>query len=193
MRFSIILGLIAFALVATANADEKTPSNPRVALETSMGKVVLELFADKAPVTVANFLAYVKSGFYDGTVFHRVIPDFMIQGGGFTAGMKKKPANPPIVNEADSGLRNERGTIAMARTSDPHSATCQFFINTKDNAFLNHRGKNSKGWGYAAFGKVLEGMEVVDAVSKVPTGTRGPFRDVPVEPVVIQKAGIIGE
>jgi peptidyl-prolyl cis-trans isomerase B (cyclophilin B) len=137
---------------------------------------------------IKNFLAYVDAGFYDGTIFHRVIPDFMIQGGGFAAEMKKKSTQPPIQNEADNGVRNERGTIAMARTQNPHSATAQFFINTKDNVFLNHKGKTPQGWGYAAFGRVVEGMGVVDAISNVKTVTRGMYRNVPAEPIVITRA-----
>jgi peptidyl-prolyl cis-trans isomerase B (cyclophilin B) len=159
-----------------------------VDLETSKGKIVLELYADKAPQTVKNFLAYVDAGYYDGTIFHRVIPGFMIQGGGFTAEMKKKGTQPPIQNEADNGVRNERGTIAMARTQDPHSATAQFFINTKDNDFLNHKGKSPQGWGYAVFGRVVEGTGVVDAISNAKTVTRGMHRDVPDKPIVITRA-----
>ena len=159
--------------------------NPKVALETSKGKIVLELYADKAPQTVKNFLAYVDAGYYNGTIFHRVISGFMIQGGGFTADMKKKSGRKPISNEADNRVRNERGTIAMARTSAPHSAAAQFFINTVDNDFLNHKSKTMKGWGYAVFGRVVEGMKVVDAISAVKTGTRGGFRDAPIEAVVI--------
>ena len=136
---------------------------------------------------VERFLAYVKDGHYDGTIYHRVIPGFMIQGGGFTTDMKQKKTRAPIDNEADNGLRNERGTIAMARTSNPHSATAQFFINTKNNDFLNHKGKSPQGWGYAVFGRVAEGMVVVEAISGVKTGTRGPFRDVPTNSVVITK------
>jgi peptidyl-prolyl cis-trans isomerase B (cyclophilin B) len=158
-----------------------------VKLNTNYGTIVLELDADKAPQTVANFLQYARDGFYDGTIFHRVIPNFMIQGGGFTADMKKKDARPPIDNEADNGLRNERGTIAMARTTNPHSATAQFFINTVNNDFLNYRNKSSQGWGYAVFGRVAEGMAVVEAISGVKTGTRGPFRNVPTDPIVITR------
>jgi peptidyl-prolyl cis-trans isomerase B (cyclophilin B) len=168
-------------------ADMKN-TKTQVVLETSKGKIVLELFPEKAPLTVQNFLAYVKSGFYDGTIFHRVIPKFMIQGGGFTPDMKTKTTQPPIKNEADNGLRNDRGTIAMARTPDPNSATAQFFINSVNNDFLNHKSKDMRGWGYAVFGKVAEGMDVVDAISGVPTGTQGPHQDVPVDPVVIEKA-----
>ena len=162
--------------------------NPKVILETSKGEIVLELYADKAPETVKNFLAYVDADFYNDTIFHRVIPDFMIQGGGFTADLQKKKTRAPIRNEADNGLSNQRGTIAMARTPDPHSASAQFFINSKNNDFLNHRGKTPQGWGYAVFGHVVEGMEVVDRISKVKTATRGRFRDVPAEPVIITRA-----
>ncbi len=159
-----------------------------VALDTNHGRIVLELYADKAPKTVANFLQYVGSGFFDGTIFHRVIPDFMIQGGGFTSDMRQKPTQAPIQNEADNRVRNERGTIAMARTGDPHSATAQFFINLKDNGFLDHTGKQPQGWGYAAFGKVVEGMDVVDRIARVRTASKGMHENVPVDPVVIEKA-----
>ena len=163
-------------------------SNPSVALETSHGRILLELYADKAPKTVENFLQYVKAGFFDGTIFHRVIPDFMIQGGGFTSDMRQKPTRPPIQNEADNGVANARGTIAMARTNDPHSATAQFFINLKDNGFLNHTGKHPQGWGYTAFGKVVEGMDVVDKIARVRTASKGMHENVPAEAVVIEKA-----
>ena len=184
MKFILISIVVVCAVSVSAIAGD----NPRVALETSKGKIVLELYADSTPQTVKNFLAYVDAGYYDGTIFHRVIPDFMIQGGGFTAEMKKKDTQPAIQNEADNGVRNERGTIAMARTQDPHSATAQFFINTKDNDFLNHKGKTPQGWGYAAFGRVVEGMGVVDAISKSKTVTRGRYRDVPDEAIVITRA-----
>ena len=164
---------------------------PYVELETTMGNIVIELNADKAPNTVANFLDYVKSGHYDGTIFHRVIDGFMIQGGGMDANMKEKTTNAPIQNEADNGLKNEVGTIAMARTSDPHSATAQFFINVKDNSFLNFSGKNPQGWGYAVFGKVTEGMDVVNKIKGVPTGKYGFHADVPTTPVVITHAKVI--
>jgi peptidyl-prolyl cis-trans isomerase B (cyclophilin B) len=163
-------------------------SNPSVALETSHGRILLELYADKAPKTVESFLQYVKAGFFDGTIFHRVIPDFMIQGGGFTSDMRQKPTRPPIQNEADNGVANARGTIAMARTNDPHSATAQFFINLKDNGFLNHTGKHPQGWGYTAFGKVVEGMDVGDKIARVRTASKGMHENVPVEAVVIEKA-----
>ena len=164
---------------------------PYVELETTMGNIVIELNADKAPNTVANFLDYVKSGHYDGTIFHRVIDGFMVQGGGMDANMKEKTTNAPIQNEADNGLKNEVGTIAMARTSDPHSATAQFFINVKDNSFLNFSGKNPQGWGYAVFGKVTEGMDVVNKIKGVPTGKYGFHADVPTTPVVITHAKVI--
>jgi len=166
-------------------------TRPRVRLTTSKGAIVLELDREKAPETTENFLEYVRSGFFDGTIFHRVIPGFMIQGGGFTPDMSQKPTRAPIQNEADSGLENERGTVAMARTNDPHSATAQFFVNLKDNDFLDHTGKNARGWGYAVFGEVVEGMDVVDAIAAVPTGQRGGHGDVPLEPVVIESAEIL--
>jgi len=164
-------------------------ANPQVNLQTNKGLIVIELYPDHAPQSVANFLAYVDAGFYDGTIFHRVIPDFMIQGGGFTADLEKKATRDPIPNEADNGLKNERGTLAMARTNDPNSATAQFFINHKDNAFLDHSGKNPRGWGYAVFGRVTDGMSVVDAIATTPTGAKGMFpKDVPLETIVIEKA-----
>lgn len=180
--------LLTLGAVVTAGAEDAAVKNPRVMLETSEGKIVLELYEKKAPETVTNFLNYVDAGFYDGTIFHRVIPDFMNQGGGFASDMKEKSTRPPIKNEADSGLKNDRGTIAMARTSDPHSATAQFFINTANNDFLNHKNKSEQGWGYAVFGKVVEGMDAVNAISAVKTTTRGPHQDVPVHPVVIKSA-----
>ena len=164
---------------------------PYVELETTMGNIVIELNQEKAPNTVANFLEYVKSGHYDGTIFHRVIDGFMIQGGGMDANMKEKSTNAPIQNEADNGLKNEVGTIAMARTSDPHSATAQFFINVKDNSFLNFSGENPQGWGYAVFGKVTEGMDIVNKIKGVPTGKYGFHADVPTTPVVITHAKVI--
>ncbi|MGL5252390.1 MAG: peptidylprolyl isomerase [Moraxella sp.] len=164
---------------------------PYVELETSMGNIVIELNAEKAPATVANFIDYVNSGHYDGTIFHRVIDGFMIQGGGMDANMKEKSTKAPIQNEADNGLKNEVGTIAMARTSDPHSATSQFFINVKDNSFLNFSGKNPQGWGYAVFGKVTAGMDVVNKIKGVPTGKYGFHADVPSTPVVIIHAKVV--
>lgn len=161
-----------------------------IVLNTNMGEIVIELDEDKAPNTAANFRQYVEAGFYDGTLFHRVIEGFMIQGGGFEAGMKQKSPGEPIDNEADNGLRNEIGTVAMARTNDPHSATAQFFINVGDNAFLNHRDKSAQGWGYAVFGKVVEGMEVVNKIQTVDTSSQAGHQDVPVDDVVIESAEI---
>lgn len=162
--------------------------NPTVALETNHGRIVLELDAEKAPKTVENFLQYVEAGFYDGTLFHRVIPNFMIQGGGFDAQQRQKPTRGSIQNEADNGLANGRGTIAMARTGDPHSATAQFFINLKDNGFLNHSGKTAQGWGYTVFGRVTEGMDVVDQIARTPTAQGRISEAVPQQPVVIERA-----
>ena len=176
--------LVSALLSCAASAAE----TPRVRLVTSMGEIVLALDSDKAPKTVENFIGYVKSGFYDGTLFHRVIDGFMIQGGGFSRDFDKKSTRPPIANEADNGLKNKRGTIAMARTSDPHSATAQFFINVADNDFLDHKAPTPRGWGYAVFGRVVDGMDVVDRIRAVPTTTYGNYRDVPAEPVVIESA-----
>ena len=162
-----------------------------VKLHTNHGVITLELDADKAPVTVANFLAYVEAGHYNNTIFHRVIDGFMIQGGGFEPGMNQKPTGEQIKNEADNGLKNERGTIAMARTQAPHSATAQFFINVADNDFLNHTKPDLQGWGYCVFGRVTEGMDVVDAIRKVKTGSSGFHQDVPKEDVVIQRAEVV--
>ncbi|MDI6746565.1 MAG: peptidylprolyl isomerase [Rhodocyclaceae bacterium] len=163
-----------------------------IKLTTNHGAITLELDAEKAPQTVANFLAYVEAGHYDGTVFHRVINGFMIQGGGMSVGMKEKGTNAPIENEAANGLKNERGTIAMARTGDPHSATAQFFINVADNDFLNHRAPDGQGWGYCVFGRVVDGMDVVDKIKGVKTGNKGFHQDVPAEDVVIEKAEVVG-
>jgi peptidyl-prolyl cis-trans isomerase B (cyclophilin B) len=162
-----------------------------IKLTTNLGAITLELDAAKAPKTVANFLDYVKSGHYDGTIFHRVIDGFMIQGGGFLPGMRQKPTNAPIENEAANGLKNLRGTIAMARTQDPHSATAQFFINVADNDFLDFRAPTGNGWGYCVFGRVVEGMDVVDKIKSVRTGSRGFHQDVPLEDIVIEKAEIV--
>ena len=159
-----------------------------VKLHTNLGTIGIELDASKAPATVANFTQYVKDGFYDNTVFHRVIDGFMIQGGGFEPGMKQKKTRTPVKNEADNGLKNDNYTVAMARTSDPHSATAQFFINVADNAFLNHTAQTAQGWGYCVFGRVVEGKDVVDKIKKVLTGNRGMHQDVPVENVVIERA-----
>ena len=177
-------------LAATA-APAPAPVTPRVRVETSKGAFVIELAEDKAPATVANFLQYAKSGFFDGTVFHRVIPGFMIQGGGLTAELKRKPARPPIVNEAANGLSNLRGTVAMARTADVNSATSQFFVNLVDNTSLDHRDGSPRGFGYCVFGRVVEGMDVVDAIAAVPTGTVRGMQNVPLEPVVIQRVTVV--
>jgi peptidyl-prolyl cis-trans isomerase B (cyclophilin B) len=181
---------LAFFLVAMVAAGMKAENGDktRVVLETSKGRIVLELEPERAPVTVENFLSYVDEGFYDGTIFHRVMPGFMNQGGGFTPDLRLKPTRGTIQNEADNGLRNEIGTVAMARKPDPHSATAQFFINTAANDFLNHTSKDPRGWGYAVFGKVVEGMETVMAISRVPTTRKGGMADVPIEPVLIQRA-----
>ncbi|MCX7991504.1 MAG: peptidylprolyl isomerase [Proteobacteria bacterium] len=165
--------------------------NPVVLIETSMGNIKVELYPDKAPITVKNFLDYVNSGFYEGTIFHRVIANFMIQGGGFTQDFKMKKTNPPIKNEAYNGLKNKRGTIAMARTMYVDSATAQFFINVSDNEFLDHRDKTMQGFGYAVFGKVVEGMDVADKISKVKTGNYKGFDDVPLTPVVIKSVKVV--
>jgi len=182
--------VLACAACSVAQEREKPVANPVVIMETSEGTIKIELWADKAPKTVENFLAYVNEKYYDGTIFHRVIPDFMIQGGGFTADMKQKATHPPIRNEAKAELKNLRGTIAMARTGEVHSATAQFFINTKDNGFLDHTGDSARGFGYAAFGKVIDGMDVVDKIRAVKTGSVGPFADVPVEPVLIKSVRV---
>ena len=164
-----------------------------VLMTTTVGPLTLELDADNAPKTVDNFLSYVADGFYDDTIFHRVIHNFMIQGGGFTADMQQKPTQAPIENEANNGLENQRGTIAMARTQDPHSATAQFFINVQDNDFLNHTGENMQGWGYAVFGKVTEGDDVLDKIRAAQTGSQAGHQDVPVEPIIIENVAIISD
>ena len=171
--------------------NKMTDTQPKVKLTTSLGEIVIQLDSEKAPISVKNFLTYVKEGFYDGTIFHRVIPGFMAQGGGFTPDFQQKEVHKPIKNEADNGLKNTRGTLAMARTPDPDSATAQFFINYKDNAFLDHTSPTPNGWGYAVFGKVIEGMDVVEAMAKAPTGSRGSHQDVPQTDIVIEKAEII--
>jgi len=181
----VFFSLLLASLCGAAAAEEA----PRVKLTTSLGDMVLELAPSKAPRSVKNFLRYVNDGHYDGTVFHRVIPNFMIQGGGFSADFERRETRAPILNEADNGLKNDRGTLAMARTGDPHSATGQFFINVVDNDFLNHRGKSPRGWGYAVFGRVVDGIEVMDRIKDTPTGPGGPFPgDVPSPIVIIKKA-----
>ena len=188
MSFKNIL-LSTLALVLSLQISLAAAANPKVKMETTKGTIIIELYPDKAPETVKNFLRYVNEGAYDNTIFHRVIKNFMNQGGGFTVDFKKKDTHEPIRNEADNGLKNLKYTIAMARTNDPHSATNQFFINTNDNAFLDFTSKTSRGWGYAVFGKVIEGQNVVDRISKVKTVGQGPFAsDVPMVEIVIRKA-----
>jgi cyclophilin family peptidyl-prolyl cis-trans isomerase len=186
----VLATLLLSSLAASANGAPPDV-HPQVRLRTSRGDIVLELDRSRAPVTVANFLSYVEQGFYDGTLFHRVIPGFMIQGGGLAADMSRKRTQPPIKNEADNGLQNLDGTIAMARTSDPNSATSQFFINVADNERLDHRSPDPQGWGYCVFGKVIQGMDVVHAISAVPTTSRAGHSDVPVTNVVIEHAEVI--
>ena len=166
-------------------------SNTVIEIKTTFGVITLELDGEKAPKTVENFIRYASEGFYDGTIFHRVIDNFMIQGGGFDADMQQKETAEPVENEADNGLKNDRGTIAMARTMDPHSATAQFFLNVKDNDFLNHTGKNMQGWGYTVFGKVTEGSEVLDKIRAVPTTSRGGHQDVPADAVIIESVEVV--
>ncbi len=181
--FSVIL--VAFLLITFPLLIQAKQSNPKVIMKTSKGDITVELFADKAPITVENFLSYVDENFYDGTIFHRVIKNFMIQGGGLTADFTEKPAKPPIKNEAANGQKNKRGTIAMARMPDIDSATCQFYINHVDNPFLDHKDNTPEGFGYAVFGKVIEGMDVVDAIANVKTMTKHSMNDVPRETILI--------
>ncbi len=185
-------GLTMLALIMVIGTWARAQrSNPLVRLETSLGVITLELYPDKAPATVANFLQYVREGSYDGTIFHRVINGFMIQGGGLDANLNPKPTRASIQNEADNGLTNQPYTVAMARTSDPNSATSQFFINVADNQSLNHSAKTPQGWGYALFGKVVQGREVVDQIKAVSTGNRDGYQNVPLTPVVIVKAMVV--
>jgi len=182
--------LIALAVLACSFAA--AAAEPRVELKTTMGAIVIELFPDKAPATVKNFIQYVKDGHYNGTLFHRVIPKFMIQAGGFTPAFKQKPTRPPIRNEAGNGIKNTIGTVAMARTGAPHSATAQFFINVADNDFLNFRYPTQDGYGYCVFGRVVKGMDVVRRIAAVKTGSGpGPHRDVPLQPVIIERATVL--
>ena len=187
MKKIIIMSLLALFVFLPQSALAQKEA-PVVELHTSMGLIVIELDKGNAPVTSENFITYVEEGFYDGTVFHRVIPNFMIQGGGMTADMDQKKTHASIKNEADNGLKNDKYTVAMARTNDPHSATAQFFINTKGNDFLNFRSPTMQGWGYCVFGKVIEGQDVVDAIEQVDTSTKGYHENVPVTPVIIEKA-----
>lgn len=192
MRAPILfMMLFLTTTLSFAKENKMTDTSPKVKLTTSLGAIVIQLNAEKAPVSTANFLQYVNEGFYNGTIFHRVIKDFMAQGGGFDTGFKQKATHDPIKNEADNGLTNKRGSIAMARTPDPNSATAQFFINYRDNAFLNHTSPTPSGWGYAVFGEVVEGMDVVDAMANQPTGSRGGHQDVPKTDIVIEKAEVV--
>ncbi len=189
--FLLTTAVITLPFAGFAKESASETANPRVRMTTSQGVIELELDAKRAPVTVKNFLGYVKSGFYNGTIFHRVIPGFMIQGGGFMPGMKQKQTGLAIKNEADNGLKNVTGAIAMARTTNPHSASAQFFINTADNSSLDHRDTSTRGWGYAVFGKVTKGMKVVKKIESVTTGRMGPYQNVPKQDVVIQKVELI--
>lgn len=191
MRYLLITLTSLFLIISSAHAADDITTK-RVKLETSEGNIVLELDITRAPLSVLNFMKYVRSGHYDGTIFHRVIKNFMIQGGGFTPDMERKEGNATVINEADNGLSNLRGTVAMARTNDPHSASAQFFINVVDNPFLDHTSKTPRGWGYAVFGRVIKGMNVVDKIRELRTGPNGPFpTDVPLKMVLIHKATVI--
>jgi peptidyl-prolyl cis-trans isomerase B (cyclophilin B) len=183
--------LLLTSTLSFAKENLMPDTQPKVKLTTTLGQIIIQLNTEKAPVSSENFLTYVKDGFYNGTIFHRLIKDFMAQGGGFDTNFNQKTTRNPIKNEADNGLANTRGTIAMARTSDPDSATAQFFINYKANVFLNHTSKTSSGWGYAVFGEVVEGMDVVDAMANQPTGNRGGHQDVPKTDIVIEKAEVV--
>jgi len=205
ISLAIVATLVVFAVFATqkkiqapdtpvkkaANQQPTGTKTMNISIKTNHGTIVLELYPDKAPITVKNFVDYVESGFFNGTIFHRVIPGFMIQGGGFVPGMSQKETNANIKNEADNGLTNDIGTIAMARTPDPDSASSQFFLNVKDNAFLNYSAPTPQGWGYCVFGKVTEGMDVVQAIEKVATSSAGMHQDVPIEDVIIEEATVI--
>ena len=181
--------VLASSIGTTATAADG--GAPQVVLETSQGAITVELFAEQAPLSVANFLGYVRAGYYDDTIFHRVIPGFMVQGGGMTSDMIRKPAREPVANEANKGLANTRGTLALARTQEPHSATSQFFINVVDNGFLDHQSETARGWGYAVFGRVSAGMDVVDAIAAMPTGVVDGTPDVPLEAIVIESARVL--
>ena len=180
--------LITFLFIFIFEDPSMAAGKPIVTFKTSMGDFTVQLEPEKTPDTVANFLQYVREGHYDGTIFHRVIAKFMVQGGGFTKNFEEKATRDPVRNEADRGLANKRGTIAMARTGDPHSATNQFFVNVVYNKFLDHRAKNQQGWGYTAFGQVIDGMNIIGRIARVKTGTAGPYSDVPEEPIIIEKA-----
>jgi peptidyl-prolyl cis-trans isomerase B (cyclophilin B) len=191
MRILILSVLLCFSATHLFAKENKMPETSKIKLTTSLGSIIVQLNTEKAPVSSANFLTYVNEGFYNGTIFHRVIKGFMAQGGGFDASFKQKETHAPIKNEADNGLQNKRGTLAMARTNDPNSATAQFFINYKDNAFLDHTSPTPSGWGYTVFGEVVEGMDIVDEMAKQPTGNRGGHQDVPNTDIVIEKAEVV--
>ena len=192
MPISRLLTALPLLVCISAFTINSHAANPQVELKTNFGNIAIELYPDKAPKTVDNFLRYVKDGYYNGTIFHRVIPGFMVQGGGFDKSFKQKPTRQPVENEAANGLKNEAGTVAMARTSDPHSATAQFFVNVANNSFLNHTSPTARGYGYTVFGKVTRGMEVVNKIAATATGAGGPFPgDVPRETVVIEEARLI--
>lgn len=193
---ALSLGLCCLANLCFSQTEEKTavktekPAHPTVEMKTNLGTLEIELYPEKAPKTVENFLQYIKDGHYDKTIFHRVIPGFVVQGGGFTVDFKQKPTRTPVEIESDNGLKNTRGTLSMARTSDPNSATSQFFINLNDNVSLDFRSKSLSGWGYAVFGKVTKGMDIVDQMAKVKTVSNGPHQDVPVNPIEIQSVKV---
>ena len=187
--FTLTISIVIFGV--HAESFDQPAGKTEVVLETSKGDITFELFIDKAPISTTNFLEYVKSEFYNGTIFHRVVADFVVQGGGLTPDMQRRETRPSIANEADNGLVNERGTVAMARTRDPHSATSQFFVNLKNNAFLNHRSKTLPGWGYTVFARVSRGMDVVDQIAASPTGSGTGVPNVPLEPIMINNARVL--
>ncbi|MDA8885023.1 peptidylprolyl isomerase [Gammaproteobacteria bacterium] len=188
---SVLLCGLVFSSFMNASSQSKENAMTSVTINTTIGAIHLELDQDKAPITVANFVSLANAGYYEGTIFHRIIPGFMVQGGGLTEDMQNKASGTdPIQNEANNGLKNDRGTVAMARTGDPHSATGQFFVNHKDNDFLNHTAENAQGWGYAVFGKVTQGMDVVDALADMSTGVVGGYQDAPLEPVTIESVTV---
>ena len=192
MRKFIFFILLLLTSTHSFSMEKTMPeTQKKVKLTTTLGEIIIQLNAEKAPLSSANFLTYVNEGFYNGTIFHRVIPDFMTQGGGFDTSFNQKAVHAPIKNEANNGLTNTRGTLAMARTNDPNSATAQFFINYKDNTFLNHTSQTPSGWGYAVFGEVIEGMDIVDAMAKQPTSNRGGHQDVPKTDIIIEKAEVV--
>jgi len=190
-KLILFMMLFLTSTLSFATENNMSDTQTKVKLTTTLGEIIIQLNTEKAPVSSANFLTYVNEGFYNGTIFHRIIPDFMAQGGGFDTSFNQKAVHAPIKNEANNGLKNTRGTLAMARTNDPNSATAQFFINYKDNSFLNHTSQTSSGWGYAVFGEVIEGMDVVDAMAKQATSNRGGHENVPKTDIVIEKAEVI--